>query len=261
MVYAKTVRVFGWLLWVDVRRIFNNFWDNLFDSLAWPTALITMSGYVMPAMGVPDNYGAFISVSMLIIMGSYTAWTGSAEIAADLEGPQAITYELTLPLPFWLVWIKTGLYLALKAAVFNISSLILGKLILGDSFNLVNLSVPRFLIVYAVAALFFGFFAAWTTVITKSIEGHSRLDLRLIGPMFYLNGWTASWATMYSVSKALGIFTLCTPWIYAYEGARSAILGSEGYLPFWHCVGMLLFFATIFLFMGMRLFKKRMDCV
>lgn len=257
----NSLRILGWLLWVDVRRIGTDFWQNLFDSLAWPTALIMMSGYVMPALGVPDNYGAFISVSMLVMMGSYTAWMGSAVIAADLEGPQAISCELTLAIPYWMVWLKNGLYLAIKASAFNLSSLVIGKLILGNKFDLSHFSVFYFVLIYVCASLFFGMFAIWSTVITASVENHSRLDLRLIGPMFYLNGWTASWATMNDVSPFLGIFTLCTPWIYAYEGARAAVLGQEGYLSIWLCAGMLTLFAAVFYSWGVYLFKKRMDCV
>ena len=256
-----SLRVFSWLLWFDVRFLAKDFWDNLLDSLVWPMAIIAINGYVMPAMGVTSTYGSFMVVSMLIIMGSYTAWVASAAIAADLAGEQAITYELTLPLPYWMVWVEKGLYLALKASAFNISSLILGKLILGSQFDLTNFSLGKFIIIYILASLFFGMFALWSTVITKSIESHARLDVRLVGPMFFVNGFSASWVIMNNVSSALGILTLCTPWVYAYEGARVAILGQAGYLPFWICVCMLSFFTLLFATMAIWFFKRRMDCV
>ncbi len=256
-----SLRVFGWLYWFDVRFLFKEFWQNLFDSIAWPLAIIFISGYVTPRLGVSTDYGAFISISMLVIMGSYIAWTAAAPIAADLAGEKKISYELTLPLPYWLVWIKMGLTLTTKAAIFSITSLIIGKLVLWGNFDFAHFSLVHFIFVYLIAALFFGMFAIWSTVITKSVEGHSRLDLRLTGPMFYMNGWTASWHVMNVASPILGIITLCTPWLYAYEGTRSAILGSQNYLPFWLCVGMLTLFTVIFMFMGLWLFKKRMDCV
>lgn len=256
-----SLRVVGWLYWFDVRFLMKEFWDNLFDNIAWPFSLIFVSGYVSPLLGVPADYGVFISVSMLVIMGSYTAWTAAAPLAADLAGERKISYELTLPVPYWLVWIKVSLTLATKAAIFSVASLVIGKLVLWNSFSFAQFSLWRFGIVYIISCLFFGMFASWATVITKSVEGHSRLDLRLTGPMFYLNGWTASWLVMYTACPALGIFTLCTPWIYAYEGTRSAILGSNGYLPFWLCTGMLFTFTLIFALTGLRLFKKRMDCV
>ena len=259
--YKTSLQVFGWLLWSDVRLIWKDFFDNLLDAMAWPTCIILINGYVMPALGLPANYGAFTSVSMVVVMGAYNAWAGSMAIAADLAGPKTITYDLTLPLPYWMVWIKNGLYLAIRTAAFNATPIIIGKLLLGSQFDLSNFSVIKFLLIHVCACLFFGMFALWSTVITNTAEGHSRLELRLIGPMFFLNGWAASWATLYAVSPALGIAVRCLPWIYAYEGCRAAVLGQTGYLNFWLCVVMINLFTVITIWWSVRLFKKRMDCI
>lgn len=256
-----SLRVFGWLLWADVRFLWKDFFDNLLDAIVWPIAVILINGFIAPALGMPADYGAFASVSMVVIMGAYNAWAGSMLIAADLAGDKTIAYELTLPLPYWMVWIKNGLYLSIKAAVFNMTPLFFGKLFLGDAFDLSNMSVGYFLAVYSVASLFFGMFALWSTVIVKTAEGHTRLELRLIGPMFFVNGWVASWAVMYAVSPAFGIIVRCLPWIYAYEGCRAAILGQDGYLNIWLCIGMLIFFTVLITSISIWLFKKRMDCV
>lgn len=256
-----SLRVFAWLLWFDVRFLAKDFWANLIDSLMWPIALIVVNGYVLPSLGMADNYGGFVSVSLLVMMGSYTAWTAAAIITADLTGERTIYYDLTLPLPYWMVWIKMALYLALKAGIFCLSSLFLGKLLLASKFSLEHFSLLRFVIVYTLSSLFFGIFALWSTVIVTSVESHSRLDLRLVGPMFFLNGFAASWTIMNGISPILGMLTASTPWIYAYEGTKGAVLGQAGFLPFWLCVGMLLLFSTLFLLMGIKLFKKRMDCV
>lgn len=258
---VMSLRVFGWLLWADVRFIWKDFFANLLDAIVWPIAIILINGFIVPSLGMPADYGAFTAVSMVVIMGAYNAWAGSMPIAADLAGDRTISYELTLPLPYWMVWVKNGLYLSIKAATFNVAPLFLGKLFLGDAFDLSNVSLVKFLIVYSIASLLFGMFALWSTVIVKSAEGHSRLELRLIGPMFFVNGWASSWAIMYGVSPFLGILVRCLPWIYAYEGCRAAILGQEHYLNVWVCVGMLVFFTTLITSMSIWLFKKRMDCV
>ncbi len=258
---VSSLRVFGWLLWSDVRFIWKDFFANLLDAIMWPIFIILINGYIITELGMPADYGAFTAVSMIVIMGAYNAWAGSMLIAADLSGDQTISYELTLPLPYWMVWIKNGLYLSIKAATFNIVPLILGKLFLGDLFDLSNMSVMHFVIIYTVASLFFGMFALWSTVITKTAEGHTRLELRLIGPMFFANGWSASWAIMYKASPLFGVLVRCLPWIYAYEGCRAAILGQQGYLNIWVCVGMLVFFIVLITGMSVWLFKRRMDCV
>jgi len=259
--FKHSLRVFGWLLYVDSRSLWKDFFNNLLDAATWPFFLIFVNGIILPKMGLPDNYGAFTTVSSVVIMGAFNAWAGSTLIAADLAGPQTIAYELTLPLPYWMVWLKNSIYLSLKAAVFNILPLFLGKLILGNQLDLSNFSWFQFSIIYSISALFFGAFALFSTVLTSTHEGHSRLELRLTGPMFFLNGYTASWAIIYAVSPALGIFMRCLPWIYAYEGCRAAILGQAGYINIWVCVGMLSLFTLVLTIISLKLFKKRMDCV
>lgn len=259
--FISSLRVFGWLLWFDLQFLWKDFFQNLIDAITWPACIIFVNGYIVQMLGMPADYGAFTAVGMVVIMGSYSAWAGSMEIAADLAGPQTIRYELTLPLPYWMLWLKKGLFLSIKSALFNISPLLLGKLILGDQLSFEYFSLPSFLLIYLVSSLFFGMFALWSTVITKTVESHSRLELRLVGPMFFLNGWAASWAAIYAALPFLGVFIGCLPWIYAYEGCRGAILGPEGYIPLWRCVVMLLFFSVVITAWSLRLFKKRMDCV
>ena len=258
---VTSLRVFSWLLWFDIRLLYKDFLNNLLDALAWPIALIVVNGYIMPTLGMPENFGAFTAVSMVVIMGAYKAWTAAMPVATDLAGPQAISYELTLPLPYWMVWVKYGLSMAIQAAAFNVVPLLLGKIILGSKFDLSHFSLLWFMIIYLAACLFFGMFALWSTVITKTIEGHFRLELRLIGPMFFLNGWTASWAAMYAASPILGVFVRFLPWIYAYEGCRVAVFGQQGYIDFWTCLLRLLLWALFLALMSIKLFKKRMDCV
>lgn len=258
---TTALRVFTWLLWADVRSLFKDFFNNLFDATMWPITIIFANGILLPAMGVPENYGAFTTIGMVVIMGAYSAWVGCMLIAADLDGPQTIAYELTLPLPYWMVWLKNSLFLTIKSAIFNIMPLLIGKIILGNKLDFSNFSLFWFVLIYLTSALFFGAFALWSTVITNSHQSHTRLETRLIGPMFFLNGWTTSWAIMYGISPALGIFMRCLPWIYAYEGSRAAVLGQNGFITIGTCIGMLLLFTTLITIHSIYLFKKRMDCV
>ncbi len=258
---THSLRVFGWLLWVDARSLWKNFFNNLLDAAVWPFFIIFVNGIIMPKMGLPTYYGAFATISMVVVMSAFSARTGAALIAADLDGPQTIAYELTLPLPYWMVWLKNGLYLSLKAMVFNVLPLFLGKLILGNGLDFSNFSLFRFLIIYIISALFFAMFSLFSTVFTNTLKGYSRLQSHLVRPMIFLNGFTASWIIVYSISPALGIFMRCLPWIYAYEGCRAAILGQDGYINIWVCVGMLTLFTLLCTIASLRLFKKRMDCI
>ena len=136
-----SLRVAAWLLWCDVQLILKDWWNNTLNSIFWPVVLILANGYVLPKMGMPSDYGAFVAISMLIIMASFTAWSAANVLAADFETTRSINYDLTLPLPYWMIHGKIVLAFALKAALFNIISLIIGKIILWDAFSFANFTL------------------------------------------------------------------------------------------------------------------------
>lgn len=256
-----SLRVAAWLLWVDVQLILKDWWNNTINSIFWPVVLILANGYVLPKMGMPADYGAFIAISMLIIMASFMAWDTANVLVADFETTRSINYELTLPLPYWMVYIKIILGFAFKAAVFNIMSLILGKIILWDTFSFANFNVFTFTLVYWIACLFFGTFAAWAASLAGAVDKFMNLQLRLTGPLFFICGYSFSWQVLNEISPNMAKLMLATPWIYAYEGVRATILGQAGYLPYWICVGALMLFILLFGAHGLCLFKKRLDSI
>ena len=89
-----------------------------------------------------------------------------------------------------------------------------------------------------------------------------NLEFRITGPLFFICGYSFSWAILNAVFHHLWEhLMLFTPWIYAYEGVRVTILGQAGYLNYWFCVGVLIVFIIIFGLFGLRSFKKRLDCI
>lgn len=256
-----SLRIAGWLLWCDIQSFMRDWWNNTLNSLFWPVVLILSNGLVLPAMGMPADYGAFITISMLIMMASFTAWSCANIFAADFESTRSIGYELTLPLPYWMVYGKIIIHFALKTALFSIVTLIIGKMILLDALSFMRMNLGKFLLIYLTASLFFGSFALWAASLAGNIERFMNLELRLAGPLFFICGYSFSWQTLHTISPIMGKIMLLTPWIYAYEGTRVAILGQDQYLNYWLCLAMLVVFITLFTAHGLCLFKKRLDCV
>src|SRR5581483_9408399 len=126
-----------WLLWRDVSILRKGLLNTLIDSLIMPASLIIIGGYILPYMGMPDSYGSFMVVGSIMMMCFGSAcWLGAGPLVADLETDRAITYELTLPLPSWLVTVKTACGFALRGALVNLMTLPFGKLILGSKFDM-----------------------------------------------------------------------------------------------------------------------------
>jgi hypothetical protein len=258
---TASLKTASWLLWCDIKILLKDWHNNVLDSLFWPLVLILSNGYVLPSMGMPASYGAFITVSMVVIMASFTAWSAANVLAADLESNRAIGYEITLPLPYWLVFGKTAVHFGVKAAIFNLIALLVGKLVLLDGFSFAQFSLGKFVFTYLLSCLFFGTFALWAALLAGNVSRFMHLELRIAGPLFFICGHSFSWYTLHTISPIMGKLMLLTPWIYAYEGLRSAILGPHEYLNYWICCSMLLFFTVLYGSWGLRLFKKQLDCV
>lgn len=258
---VDALRTFGWLLWSDVELFLKDYKNNIVNSMCWPIVIMLSNGYIMTAMGMPADYGPFSSVSMLIIMASFGAWDGGRRIINDLEGPRSILYELTLPLPSWLVFTKYVLRSALDAGLFNLISLIIGKILFFNQFDLSYFSVGGFLLIYTITLLFFSTFALCGALFAGSSDRFFQLEIRFAGPLFFICGQAFPWLVLYKTAPIFGMLMLATPWLYAYEGNRAAVFGQTGYINYWICVCMLLFFFSIFFGLGLHLFKKRLDCV
>ncbi|MCL4380483.1 ABC transporter permease [Candidatus Dependentiae bacterium] len=261
MFNSRALQTTFWLLWHDIKLFLKDWHNNILDAFFWPLVLILANGYILPAMGMPEDYGSFIVISMLVIMASFTAWCAANEFAADFEGARSIGYELTLPLSYKAVFLKIILQFAFKASFFNLITLLIGKVILGSGFSFANFDILRFFLIYLIACIFFGTFAIWAAALSGNVKNFMRVELRLAGPLFFICGYAASWSIMNTVSPIIGKIMLCTPWIYAYEGVRIGVLGQTGYLNYWFCFGMLSLFIVVFGIHGLYLFKKRLDCV
>jgi ABC-type multidrug transport system permease subunit len=258
---STSLRIAGWLLWCDVQLFMKDWWNNAQNSFVWPLVLILSNGYVLPAMGMPADYGPFIAINMLTMMAFWTAWTSASVYAADFEATRSINYELTLPLPYWMVYIRIVLHFAIKGALFNLLSLLIGKVVLMNTFSFSNFSILKFVLAYGLASIFFGAFSLWAASFAGSIDKFMNMELRVVGPLLFICGYSFSWATLYSVSPVLAYLMLVSPFIYAYEGVREAILGQAGTLDYWHCIGMLVVATILFGAHGLWLFKRRLDCV
>ena len=139
--------------------------------------------------------------------------------------------------------------------------LIIGRIILGSTFSLPHINLFYFILIYLMSSLFFASFATWAVANSKGIERYSKIEMRLTGPLFFLCGWTASWSVMNTIMPLIGKLLLLTPWVYAYEGSRAALLGQEEYLPFWICIAMLLAYTLLCTLHGLYRFRKRLDCI
>lgn len=261
MEFKIAFKSFKWLFWRDLRILSKDFFNNILDAILLPCGFIITSGYIMPQFGLPEYFGSFMLVGSIIGMCFNSPSTYSGDLTADLEGPKTISYELILPLPYWLVYIKIGLVYAVKSIIVNIFSFPIGIILLFKEFDLTKISFVKFLIIYPSVNILFGFFALCVAVWVKNMVDFGRFWIRWGWQLFIFAGFQFSWLMMYKAIPWLGIFNLLNPLLYPMEAMRVAILGQKGYINFWICFLVILFSIFLFTFIGLKIFKKRLDCV
>lgn len=233
--------------------------DKIINSLIWTTITTLVFALLMPTI-VP-NYGTFILMSGAASWGLFSTVMNIATVIGDLDGDKTIFYELSLPLPQWMVFTKIGLANAICSFVIALLVVPIGKLCLWSSIDLTYFAFGKFYLIIFLAYLFYGFFSLLIASITENLYKLDNIWLRVIFPMWFLGCYQFSWQTMYNISPKLAYINLLNPVTYAMEGARAASLDPALSLPYWNCVAALSGFIIIAGFIGTHFMKKRLDCL
>jgi ABC-type polysaccharide/polyol phosphate export permease len=247
-----------------IRRDMAVYWptykDRAINAVVWGTLCISVFEYIMPQMGLA-SHGVFIAASVAASWGFFEVTENVSKFVADLEGNRSISYYLTLPIPQWMIFLRQAVTNALQAFFIALLFLPMGKILLWNSFSFAQFSFFKFLIIFPLIHLFYGSFSLLLATHIESLEKIGNVWIRIVYPLWWLGCFQFSWTTLYAISPKIAYINLLNPLVYVMEGARYAILGQEGSLPFWNCVGMLFIFTVVIFFVGVHGLKKRLDCV
>jgi ABC-type polysaccharide/polyol phosphate export permease len=234
--------------------------DSIINSLIWTISVTLVYHFIMPQVGLTD-FGTFMLASSTASIGFFGVLTNVIILVGDITGDNALSYELTLPIPHWLVLTKIALANAYQAFLQAILILPIGKIILWNSMPIPYFSPIKFIVILMLISLFAGFFSLFLASILQSMEKIDDLWDTILFPMWYLGGFNFHWHSGYKVFPYLGYLTLCNPLTYAFEGIRGAILDPSLSIPFHYCCFALLGFIILFGYIGISIFKKRLDCI
>jgi len=218
-------------------------------------------GYFMQLEGATEGYAAFFAIGAIASFGFIDIVAKVALRLADIYGERTINHILAMPISSSMFFYYIGISWAMSSILLSAPLFIIGKLLVFKQLTLSALSIPKLITIFVTANLFFGFFAFWLTGIMKGMTNLSSLWLRYIAPMWLLGGYTYSWESLMQMSHPLGYISLINPMIYVMEGMRAAVLGQEGYLPFWLTLVMLWLFIFICKTHGSFCLKRKLDCL
>jgi ABC-type polysaccharide/polyol phosphate export permease len=260
MAYSR-LRALSVLYMRDLRIVCADLRTKTIDALIMTVAVVLVSGYVLPLLGLEAEYGAFMIMGVLVSDAFYKAQTQAYEFLADLQGPRRLIYDLTLPVPTWLIFIKSAAVYGTYAACMNLPMLPVGKLLLGSRFSFVHISWSHLLISYIIVHAFFGVMAVWQASLAERTQELDTIAMRITMPLWLVGGFQFSWCALADRYPLAGVLNLLNPMVYAYESMRGAVLGQEGYLNFYACILVLLLFSVLLMTHALLRFKRRLDFV
>lgn len=261
MMTARDIRIFCALLsrYMIVTR--KKFFDTLINSLVWTGSYIIVGSYILPELGMSDDYGTFLLPGALVTTAFFEASNLAREVLADMEGNRSIVFDFTLPLSaFWVYTAKAVSY-ALQLAALTILVVPFGKILLLKKFSLSAFSVLGFAALFIVTNLFCGFFVLWMAGKVEELVLYRNVWARYGHPLWIFGCFQFSWLVIYQALPMLAYINLFNPLVYLVEGMRAAILGQQGFINMWICCAMSLFFILFCAWYGFRLMKKRLDFV
>lgn len=260
MPFSLHAHIFKQLLAADLIIFYESLKDKLINLFIWVFITLIVMGYIMPAFGL-TNFGPFQLAGLIASAGLFEVYPSAMSLVGDFSGDRVISYHLTLPLPPWLVLLKTITYYALNALTLSLCVIPMGKLVLWNQFDLTAISWPHFAFFILLVALFYGVFTLWIASKSESVDKMGNVWMRFIFPMWFLGGFQFSWQALYNIMPGLAYVGLVNPMTYVMEGVRATVLGQTGYLSFWLAAIVLLFFIIGFGYSAITRLKVRLDFV
>lgn len=247
---------------IDLQGVFAGFWDCILDRIIVYSAVIVFNGYVLPLLGISSDFGILSALGAVASSTIFDAYSGSSTLISDINGDRVIGFELALPLPAWLIFVRIVLVKTLFFSATSIVIVPLAKLLLQDLMPLTHFIVWKFVL----ASLAVSWFASCAMLafagIAGSLDRMRTVWSRIIFPLWFFGGTNAPVSNILLLSPRLGKLLFINPLIYGTEAIRAAALGCQYHIvPFWMSLLMLGLFSGLFFWLGFRKLKKMLDFV
>lgn len=257
--WKLNVEVFLRLIQRDMRVFLPTLRHRTVNAMLVTVLWVYVFEYV--GFGSVTGFGLFIAAGECAITGFFEVMENVSRLVADIKGPRSITYALTLPLPQWMVFARIAVSNALQAMGIAFMILPTAKVLLWNQFSLVDTSYVKVLIIFFLAYMFYGFFSLWLASMVKGLESLGNVWSRIIFPLWFLGCYQFTWGGLAVKSKLFAYVSLLNPLVYCTEGMRAAVIGQDGYLPFWWCCLAIIGFTVFVGVIGTHRMMRRLDCL
>lgn len=248
-----------YLLLTDYKIFKRTILDKVVDLTIWILTMVWVTVYLMPAFGLEHSYGGFMIASLLASAGLFEQFNSAVNLVSDFEGNNITSYYLTLPIPSWLVFLRSMIFYAFNSAILCLIVLPLSKLVAWNQLNLTQINPGQLIAIFIAFNIFYGVFTVWLASMVKNMEKIGSIWMRFVYPLWFLGCFQYSLKVLQNYKPLLAKVTMLNPMMYIMEGSRMAVLNEPSILNFWVCILMIMIFTILFGINSIFKLKKRLD--
>lgn len=248
------------LMHTDLKLLLAQLKDKAIDALIWGGITLIVMAHVMPALGL-KGFGLFQAATILVGVVGFEIYHQLFLLVMNIEHRKHLFYLFTLPVPISLVFAQKVLFYTINGLILSVLMVPLCKIILWNQMDLTTIAWGQLFIALIVTCFFFSCFLLLLVSRAQKTEQVEHLFMRLMFPLWFLGGFQFAWKTIYDLNPYVGYLGLLSPHTYAHEAARVAVLGQQGFLPFWICITVLMVGSVVFGTIGYHGIKRNLDLV
>ncbi len=253
--------VFWQLFKTDMVVFKETLWEKLIDSMIWVSANAIIKCYIMTGFGLSSDFGPMFAAGLIVSAGGFELYGGLANLIGDMEGEGHINYQLTLPLPGWMVWLKTALVCSVRALFIGFVAMVVCKILLWNTWSWATLDPFKVALMFVLGRLYTGAYFLFLASFTPSLMRLETTFMRIVFPLWFFGGFEFSWMVLHKLYPKLSYISIINPEMHGMESMRTAFLGQKDFFPFWISVPAIMMITVVFGLVGMRRLKRRLDHV
>lgn len=256
-----TLRTCAALMYRDIRFMIFQLPNRMIDAAILVLMQVLAIGQFLPLMGMPTSLTAPLFIGTITQIVFSAAYSISFRYISDLNKEKFINYQLTLPVSKTMLFAQIIISFMIEVAFINIPIIFLGSFFLGPLFSLHNAQWIGGIIMYLLSLFFYSLLFIYLAFSSPYTWFLDNVWARRLSPLFLLGCGYFTWKKLYAFNAAIGILVLANPLTYIHEGLRSALLGTQEYLPLWVCMLATSLFCLLCAFLLSRAVIKRLDPV
>jgi hypothetical protein len=251
-----------WIVFVyNLLLLKRNIINKYINLIIWIFITLFIGCYVLTNIGVSNQFNILLCCGLIATIGFFEAYRAVPSFISDLENKQMIYFELSFPLPVYLMFLSKILaflivFILLTLMIIPICLLLVKNIIVIKTINWNFLCV----------AIFFSnfFYAVLVFFISSFIKNMDRIGdawSRFIFPMWHFGGYHFAWRHLYEANRYIAYINLLNPIIYINEAFKIAITNQPGILSFYGCIGMIICFTILCFLIFYNKLKKRLNFI